>query len=217
MSKQVTENMLCRVNNLLGISDSYQAPDKMMQLLKNQAQRKKMFLKFLEVFDYDLSYEWFYIYFQEEHADRKNKKQDFTPVCVSRLMSEMFNEKQHKDGFDVIEEPAAGTGSTIIAHWYRELKKCTFPWDFRPDNYLYKLTELSDKTIPFLLFNLAIRGMNALVIHGNSLTKVVKNVFWLYNEKNDPMGFSDLYICPHTERIEKMFDIVFAENMKGKS
>lgn len=71
------------------------------------------------------------------------------------------------------------------------------------------MTELSDKTIPFLLFNLMIRGINAIVIHGNSLTREAKNVFWVYNESNNSMGFSDLYVCPHTDRIEKMFDVVF--------
>ena len=70
-----------------------------------------MFFQFLEAFDYDLSYEWFYNYFQDEHADRKNNKQDFTPVCVSNLISEMLNCKVSKDDYTIISEPAAGTGS----------------------------------------------------------------------------------------------------------
>ena len=209
MSKQATRSTLSKVNDLLGISDSYQAPEKIMSILKDESKRKEMFFKFLELFDYDLSYEWFYKYFQDEHADRKNNKQDFTPVCVSNLMSAMLSGSNAEQEYEIIEEPAAGTGSTIIAHWNKKRRECHFVWNFSQDDYLYKLTELSDKTVPFLLFNLMIRGINAIVIHGNSLTKEAKNIFWVYNESNNSMGFSDLYICPHTEKIEKMFDVVF--------
>lgn len=214
MSKRATESTLFKVNNLLGISDSYQAPEKVMEILKDKERRKELFFKFLKLFDYDLSYEWFYKYFQDEHADRKNNKQDFTPRSVSNLMSEILDTRASKDGYCIVEEPAAGTGSTIIAHWYKTMRECRFIWNYSPDDYLYKLTELSDKTIPFLLFNLMIRGVNAIVIHGNALTKEAKNVFWIFNEANNPMGFSDLFICPHSKRIAQMFDITF---MGGES
>lgn len=209
MSKRATESTLSKVNKVLEISDSYQAPERVMEILKDEVLRKDYFFKFLELFDYDLSYEWFYRYFQDEHADRKNNKQDFTPKCVSNLLSELLNTNASKDGYCIVEEPAAGTGSTIIAHWYKSVRDCHFIWNYSPEDYLYRLTELSDKTIPFLLFNLMIRGINAVVIHGNALTKEAKNVFWIFNEENNPMGFSDLYICPHSKRIEQMFNIKF--------
>lgn len=201
MSKRATESILSKVNRLLSISDSYEAPEKIMTiLLGDKAERNRIFFDFLKTFEYDLSYEWFYKYFQDEHADRKNNKQDFTPVCVSNLMSEMID-CVSTNGYKIIEEPAAGTGSTIIAHWYKHFRSCRFPWDYRPDDYLYKLTELSNKTVPFLLFNIVIRGMNAIVIHGNSLTQEIEAAYWIYNECNDPMGFSDIYIIPK-ERYE---------------
>lgn len=197
MSKPATESTLCKVNRILGISDSYEAPAKMMELLLGDSTNRRMiFHVFLEQFEYDLSYEWFYNYFQDEHADRKNNKQDFTPVCVSNLISEMLSCKPRDDSYTIIEEPAAGTGSTIIAHWHKSFRLCRFPWDYRPDDYLYRLTELSSKTVPFLLFNVMIRGMNAIVIHGNSLTKEIEAAYWIYNEENNPMGFSDIYIIP---------------------
>ncbi|MED9968574.1 MAG: N-6 DNA methylase [Ruminococcus sp.] len=209
MSKQATKNMLSKINDILEISDSYQAPEKMMNILKNKNQRRDIFFKFLELFDYDLSYEWFFEYFQEEHADRKNKKQDFTPKSISLLMSELLDVKKTNAGYSIIHEPAAGTGSTVIAHWYKSMRNCRFIWNFSPDDHLYILTELSDKTIPFLLFNLMIRGINAIVIHGNSLQKNAKDVFWIFNEKNNAMGFSDLYTCPHSKHIENLLDIKF--------
>lgn len=200
MSKQVTENTLSKVNRILQISDSYEAPARVLELLKDEKDRKNVFFQFLEAFDYDLSYEWFYNYFQDEHADRKNNKQDFTPVCVSNLIAEMLNCKVSEDDYTIISEPAAGTGSTIIAHWWKQFRKSRFPWEYRPDDYLYVLTELSSKTIPFLLFNLMIRGMNAIVVHGDSLTKETEAAYWICNEKNDPMGFSDLYEIPEERR-----------------
>lgn len=210
MSKKATENTLYKVNNILGVSDSYQAPEQIMQLLKIKSKREHAFFEFLEAYEYDLSYDWFFKYFQDEHADRKNKKQDFTPKTLSILLSDIINGKPQKpNDYCIIEEPAAGTGGTVIAHWYRRMRECRVVWNYSPDDYLYKLTELSDKTIPFLLFNLMIRGINAIVIHGDSLRLTCKEIYWVYNERNNPMGFSDIYICPHNERIEKLFGIKF--------
>ena len=209
MSKVATKSTLCKVHEILGISESYKAPETLMNILKNEKEREDMFFKFLEAFDYDLSYEWFYDYFESEHADRKNRKQDFTPTCLSKLMAEMLNTT---DG--IINEPAAGTGSTIISHWWRERSKSIL-LDFNPLNYLYICEELTDKTIPFLLCNLMIRGMNAVVIHGNTLTREAKAVYHCLNITNDPMGFSDLYELPKNERTEKMFGIKFVTETRG--
>lgn len=209
MSKQVTESTLSKVNRLLSIDDSYKAPGRIMQiLLGDKKQREELFSEFLRAFDYDLSYDWFYDYFQDEHADRKNNKQDFTPTCLSRLISQMLGNKPQ---IGIIEEPAAGTGSTIIAHWQKETRKCRFPWDFRPDDYLYILTELSDKTVPFLLFNLMIRGVNAIVKHGDALTKDTKDVYWVYNKPNQYMCYSEIYVAEHSEQIEHMLDVKFVD------
>lgn len=204
MSKQATKNMLSKVNEILGIDDSYKAPAKMMQLIKNPDTAEKIFFEFLKTFNYDLSYEWFNDYFEDEHADRKNKKQDFTPTSISRLMSEILSQ----NAIGIIYEPACGTGSTIIQHWYKEIRKQVI-WDYNPLNTLYYCEELSDKTIPFLLFNIMIRGMNAVVIHGDTLTRQAKNVYHCFNEKNDAMGFSDLFVLPKNKSTEMMFNIEF--------
>lgn len=207
-TKKKTKSTMDIVNEILEISDSYQAPDKVLDALFDKESREKMFFKFMEAFEYDFSYEWFYQYFQDEHADRKNNKQDFTPVCVSNLISEMICGKKD-DNYTVIEEPAAGTGSTIIAHWYKTVRECQFIWNYSPDDYLYVCSELSSKTLPFLLFNLMIRGVNAIVIHGDSLALKTKNVYWIYNESNNAMGFSDIYQLPHEKRFEEMLNIIW--------
>ena len=50
MSNRVTESTLFKVNNLLEISDSYQAPQKVMEILKDKEKREELFFKFLELF-----------------------------------------------------------------------------------------------------------------------------------------------------------------------
>lgn len=206
MSKQVTESTLSKVNRLIGVDESYKAPEKIMKIISDKEQANEVFLKFIAEFDYDLSYEWFNEYFEDEHADRKNKKQDFTPTSVSRLISDLQGSEPQ---YGVIYEPAAGTGSTIISHWYKECRKHQFPWDYYPDNYLYVCEELSDKTIPFLLFNLLIRGMNALVIHGNTLTREAKEVYHCDNKYNAFMCFSELRKLPHTKEVEQLCNVRF--------
>lgn len=206
MSKAVTKNMLCRVNTLLNIDESYKAPDRMMQLISNSETAKELFFSFLREFDYDLSYEWFNDYFEDEHADRKKKKQDFTPTCISKLMTEIFG--QSNEG--IICEPAAGTGSTIIQHWYKNVRS-DYIWNYNPMNTLYFCYELSDKTIPFLLFNLMIRGINAVVIHGNTLTKKTKDVYHVFNEENNAMGFSSLKKVCRCKEVEEYFDVEFID------
>lgn len=209
MSKTAIKNMLSKVNGLLEIDESYEAPSKMMFILKDRELAKKTFFAFLEEFEYDLSYEWFNQYFEDEHADRRNKRQDFTPTSVSKLMAEMFSESNG----GIIYEPAAGTGSTIIQHWYKNIRS-DYIWNYNPMSVLYYCYELSDKTIPFLLFNLMIRGVNAVVIHGNTLTKETKNVYHIFNETNNPMGFSSLMTLEHSDRVEKFFDIKFKERQQ---
>lgn len=208
MSKQVTESTLSKVNRLIGVEESYKAPEKVMEIISDKTKAREVFLKFMPEFDYDLSYEWFNKYFEDEHADRKNKKQDFTPTSISRLIYEMHgNEPQ----YGVIYEPSAGTGSTVIAHWYAETRKHKLPWEYHPDHYLYLCEELSEKTIPFLLFNLLIRGMNAIVINCDTLTRKTKEIYHCDNKNNDLMCFSELRTLPHTKEVGELFNISFMQ------
>jgi len=210
MSKAATISTLHKVHNLLGITESYQAPEKMMEMISGEVP-KDFYLAMLKAFDHDLGLEWFNDYFEDEHADRKNNHQDFTPTSVSRLMAETLGKQEQKG---IIYEPAAGTGSTIIQHWRgKRLKRA--PWDYSPLETLYVCEELSSKTIPFLLFNLLIRGMNAVVIHGDTLTRQALDVYHCFNETNDAMGFSSLMKLEHSERVENMFGIKFVRNIEN--
>ena len=74
------------VNKLLGIEESYKAPEKMLQLMLDDQQRPGIFKQFLAV-STDLKFDWFHEYFEDEQAERKSKKQDFTPDSVATLLN----------------------------------------------------------------------------------------------------------------------------------
>lgn len=195
-----------KINNLLGITESYQAPDAIMKILfeLDEKEREEIFMQFIREFDYKITYDWFHDYFQEEHADRKTKKQDFTPDCLSELMAEITISTEN----GVIFEPSAGTGGTIIKAWdkYRKNKGIS---SYTPDSMFVVAEELSERTIPFLLFNLAIRGINGNVIHCNSLTRACTDVYHVHNVRNWHQDFSECFKLPHTKQVEKMFNVYF--------
>lgn len=141
------------INKILGITDSYQAPQAMLNKMLDDEQRIGIFDEFLEC-ETDLSYEWFHDYFENEHADRKIKKQDFTPHSVSNLLSILAGKNNS------YFEAAAGTGGIMIQSWL--LNQNVECW--------YQVEELSERSIPFLIFNMAIRGMKGIVLKGDSLT-----------------------------------------------
>lgn len=175
-----------KINEILGIDESYKAPDRMMKILSDQAERLKVFDEFLKV-DNDLSYEWFQSYFEDEHSDRKVKKQDFTPQSVSRLLAGLVGQR------DNYFEAAAGTGGIMIQFWNSN------------PNAWYHVEELSDRAVPFLLFNMSIRGMNGVCYHGDSLSRIAKNVYFIRNQNGDK--FSEVIEMPKNEAVKVNFNI----------
>lgn len=191
------------INNLLGIKESYQASDVLMEILFDKGRREELFVNFL-TYEKNLSRDWFHVYFEEEHANKKKFAQDFTPDSISSLVSKIVKQPERNNGMSL--DVAAGTGSLTIQRW-QEDKLQRHPFDYWPSNYFYQCEELSDRALPFLLFNLMIRGMNGVVIHGDSLTRDVKQIYFIQNFENDHMKFSDLNVIPHNEMVKKAFGI----------
>lgn len=195
--------MVEEINKILNINDSYKAPERLMVILLDKKEREEVFKQFLELFNYKVDYDWFHSYFQDEHADRKNKKQDFTPMSVSILLSELT---RGSDG--TYYEAAAGTGGICIAKWNQERMKHN-PFTYKPSDYLYVLEELSDRALPFLIFNLAVRGMNAAVVHCDALTRESYGVFFIQNDIDNALGFSSINVMPYSQDAEEFFDVKF--------
>ncbi|MGZ7288691.1 N-6 DNA methylase [Streptococcus pyogenes] len=186
------------IHRILGIDEVYKAPKRLTDILFDKDSREDLFRQFLK-YETDVSYDWFMQYFEEEQADRKNKKKDFTPKSVSTLLSKIISGNQYY-------EVAVGTGGILIQAW-QEQRLNDSPFTYRPSKYWYHVEELSDKAVPFLLFNMSIRGINGVVVHGDSLTRQVKNIYFLQNTKDDMLSFSDINVMPRTQDIEREFNV----------
>lgn len=188
------------INKLLGITESYQAPEKMLKIMMDDEKREELFKEFLK-YETNLNYEWFKNYFENEHSDRKVKKQDFTPDTIATLMTAMVGDNS------CYYEIAAGTGTILIKEWVDKLRKNNYK-AYDPRKYWYHVEELSDRAIPFLLFNMAIRGMNGVALHGDSLTREFKEVYFIRNETDDYLKFSEIFKMPKTKWLEQEFNIL---------
>ncbi|MCL2410086.1 MAG: N-6 DNA methylase [Treponema sp.] len=194
--------MTDKINFILGVDDIFKAPSKMLEILLNREHRESVFVQFLKLFNYKLHEDFWHNYFQEEAAQRKKMAQDFTPMSVAGLVSELV----HESG--MYYEPAAGTGGMMVAQWQSD--RCQHdPINYKPSQYLYICEELSDRAIPFLIFNMAIRGMNGAVIHCDTLTRECYGVFFVQNDKDYTFGFSSVNVMPYSKASEDYFNVKF--------
>ena len=188
-----------QINKILGIEESYKAPTVIMDILKDKKKREKLFLDILQI-DSDLSKDTFLGYFEEEHRNKLKYAQEFTPESISKLLTKMLPDSNNT--LDI----ASGSGSLTIAKWNSDRLKHS-PLVYRPSMYFYQCEELSDRVLPFMLANFMLRGMNVAVVHGDALTREVKQVYLVVNEEDDFMKFSTLNILPHNEQIKKYFNV----------
>jgi hypothetical protein len=211
--------MTDKIHNILGINDIYKAPDKLMEILLDKPRREAVFLEMLELFEYKLDVDFWHGYYQEEAADRKVKKQDFTPMSVARLASTLTDGGGADNGMRF--EATAGTGGMTIAKWHQD--RCRhnpchpqIPHaalnPYYPSAYFYECEELSDRAFPFLIFNMAIRGMNGAAVHCDSLARDCFGVFYISNGDDNPIGFSDINVMPYSNDVSKRFNVRFVEN-----
>lgn len=168
------------INDLIGIKESFELPDKLMKILFNKEERERLFNNFLS-YDIDLSYDCLRDYFQENHSDRNGLKQDYTPNCICEILSKLQPETNK------ILDVCSGTGALTIS-------------TYNNNNKIFcQCEELSSRSIPVLLFNLSIRGINGIVQQKDILKNEVTHIYKL--TKNGQ--FSDI------EEIDKINDEKF--------
>lgn len=119
---------------------------------------------FCETVNDNLSVDWLQKIFEYYEADRKVKKQDYTPKSLAKLVAKIANDNE-------IIDMCAGSGALTIQNWNQN-KNCNF-----------KLYELDENVIPYLLFNLAVRNIDAYVYHSNVLTQEVFHVYKLKSQE----------------------------------
>lgn len=114
---------------------------------------------FCALVDGDLSQDWLQMIWQYYQADRKGKKQDYTPACLARLLSALIGDA------DEVIDLCAGSGALTIQRWAGG------------EDGTYALYEIDDNVLPYLLFNLAVRNIEARVTLGDVLALEARAVY----------------------------------------
>lgn len=131
--------------------------------------------KFIELVNRDLETDYLQRIWQFYMADREDKKQDFTPKSLGKLISELTKSTAEEWVYDM----CSGSGALTIQKWCNN------------KNLKFVCEELDSNLIPFLLFNLKIRNIEGYVINGNILTGERKTVYKLTKGEK----FSEIEIC----------------------
>ncbi len=165
------------INKILGIKESYELPEKMMELLMAN-NTSDLFERFLSL-ENDLSYDWFTDYFQEQHSNRNSLMQDFTPKELTRLIPMLENE------YNSVADVCCGTGGLTIAAWNKK------------PNATFYCEELSTRAFPLLLFNLAIRNIKAIAVNKDVLKNEIYAIYKVENRK-----IIKLDSMPHIDKVD---------------
>lgn len=158
-----------KINEILGITESYQMPEKLLSILLS-AEKNSTLEKFINL-ESDLSYDWFTDYFQTEHSNREKMMQDYTPKDVCKIINLLSSG-------DVIYDVCSGSGGLTINAWNSN-KDATFYCE-----------ELSERVLPLLILNCSVRNMNCFIRQGNTLTQEYKTVYQISKAEK----FSDIKI-----------------------
>ena len=114
--------------------------------------RTDLYDQFCELVGNDLSVDWMQKIFQYYHADRKEKKQDYTPKSIADFMGLLVGNS------DIVVDMCAGSGALTIQKWVQN------------PTQKFRLFELDEKVIPFLLFNLVVRNIDSSVCRADVLS-----------------------------------------------
>lgn len=132
----------------------------------------------------DLTVDWLQRVYQFYHADRENKKQDYTPISLAKLVSYL----SCMSGEKVVYDCCCGSGSLTIQKW------CVNP------ELKFVCEELDDRVLPILLFNLCIRNIEATVVNKDILSG---NIFTSYKVvKGSVYGTVQRSMFPETELLK---------------
>lgn len=167
--------------------------------------RREAFYKALQQFHIPDKQDTFQDYFENYVAERKSFSQDFTPRAITNIVARLTQNTRGENY--TAYDPTAGTGALIIAKWWENMTAC-HPFEYHPSEHFYLCEEKADNTIPYLLHNLIMRGINAIVIHGDTLERRAKNIYFIYNKDDDYLHFSEIGKMPKNHEVEKEFNIL---------
>ena len=146
------KELTARICDLFGCASVDTLPDKIMFALFSQ-NPTMYFDKYKEVCP-DLTVDWLQRVYQFYHADRTEKKQDYTPVALAKLVAYL----SYMPGEKVVYDCCCGSGALSIQKW------CTNP------KLKFICEELDEKVLPILLFSLCIRNIEATIVNRDILS-----------------------------------------------
>ena len=141
--KELTE----RSFELFGIHEPDQLGEALMEACNDQDRLRA----FREMVGGELGVDWLQKIYQYNLADRKEKKQDFTPPSLARFMGMLAGQSSH------VVDMCAGSGALIIQKWKED------------PGVSFTAVEADEGVIPFLLFNLALRNIRCIVYQADAL------------------------------------------------
>ena len=101
--------------------------------------------EFYKMVDGDLHTDWLQAIFQYYEAERKEKKQDYTPKALAEFVAKLSGDA------GTIADLCCGSGSLTIQKWRHS-----------PDAP-FELYEIDEKVVPYLMFNMALRNIECNV------------------------------------------------------
>lgn len=214
-----TDKGQATIAKLLHGDDLASTSEYLMGILFNKGKREQLFRQFLE-FETDVSYDWFNLYYSQEMTRiSKKHKSYYSPPALGKLAKQLVDVAR-TDGYSEATkrnlgathyDVGAGTGQLTVTAWDANRRKHS-PFDYKPSMYFYMAEELKQegkpsRSIPFLLFNYLIRGMDGVVIAGDSLTRSISQVYFIQQPEDDHLGFSSLNVMPRTSDTMEAFDV----------
>lgn len=151
--KQLTEQTL-ELFNAKDTSD-------LIKKLSESYNDHRIMQSFTQLVNNDLDTDWLQKIYQYYEANRTNKGQDYTPKSLADLMASLTL----LGGDDEIVDMCAGSGALTIATWRTN------------KNIKAICIEFDENVIPVLVFNLALRNIQATVKHENALSREIFKIY----------------------------------------
>lgn len=150
--KELTTSILDKLN----LSDVDDLPQKIYNLVViNDIDFMRWFKESVK----DLSVDWMQKVYQYYLADRKEKKQDYTPKSIAEFMAILSGDDE------TIIDLCAGSGALTIQKWVQN------------NNKKFILYEIDEKIIPFLIFNMMVRNIECIIYRSDILQQEVFNEY----------------------------------------
>ena len=146
-----------RLQEILGAKESFDVPNKLLEVLLSD-ESENVLEQIYDIYE-DLHTDEFNIYYQTYLSERGKLKQDYTPNEVGKLLGMLIGEA------DTLIDVCAGSGTLTINYWneHPNVKVCC--------------EEFSNRVIPFLLANLALRNIEGIVYNGDTLTRKYERIY----------------------------------------